>query len=92
MEVTTVLARVPIQPAILRIADLKEYLNLSRSAIQALMSEDPTFPQQIQLSRRAVGWKRPEIDAWIESRPPSMSGAAARDAAAIRSDAAPAGL
>lgn len=86
------LARVPIQPAILRIADLKEYLNLSRSAIQALMSEDPTFPQQIQLSRRAVGWKRPEIDAWIENRPPAMAQAAARAAAAIRGDSGPAGI
>ncbi|MDO8320119.1 AlpA family transcriptional regulator [Rhodoferax sp.] len=28
----------------------------------------PDFPKRVQLSRRAVGWRLSEVQAWIESR------------------------
>ncbi len=56
-----------IQPAVLRLADMIPYLNLGRSAIYHLR-KDPDFPTPIRLGQRAVGWKRSEVDAWIESR------------------------
>lgn len=40
---------------------------LSRSLIYQLISED-SFPKQISLSARRVGWDSEEIDKWMEAR------------------------
>jgi prophage regulatory protein len=40
---------------------------LGRSAIYDAMSKG-TFPRQVPLGRRAVGWLENEIAAWIEAR------------------------
>ncbi|MCY4156982.1 MAG: AlpA family phage regulatory protein [Gammaproteobacteria bacterium] len=72
-----------IQPALLRVRDLMAYLNFGRTGIYKLVKEDPTFPRSIQLSNRAVAWKREEIDRWIDSRPLSVASAEARERAAI---------
>ena len=40
---------------------------LSRSSIYAKIAEG-SFPQQVKLGPRAVGWVRSEVDAWILSR------------------------
>ena len=55
-------------PAILRLADLEDYICLGRSAIYKLLQEDEQFPRQIRLTARAVGWRRADIDRWLESR------------------------
>ncbi|MCB8747707.1 AlpA family phage regulatory protein [Rhodoferax sp. U2-2l] len=43
---------------------VSELTGLGRSTIYAL----PDFPKKIQIGRRAVGWKRSEVLAWLESR------------------------
>ena len=53
------------QPAILRLEDLIKYIGLGRSAVYKLGKTDPTFPKRVQLSDRAVGWRRSEIDEWV---------------------------
>ena len=58
------------EPIILRLPDLMEYLSLGRSAIYGLLNDDPEFPARIRLSKRAVGWRRTDIDEWVATRPP----------------------
>lgn len=49
---------------ILRLPAVIAATGLSRSTIYARIDEG-TFPRQISLGRRAVGWLESEIDAWI---------------------------
>lgn len=53
----------------LRIKDLVDYINLSKSTIYDLTNPkserfDDTFPARIQLGPRAVVWSKAEIDEW----------------------------
>lgn len=57
--------------SILRMPELIAYIGLSQSAIYDRLNEnspryDETFPKQVQLGG-AVGWKKSEIDQWIEN-------------------------
>lgn len=54
-------------PVILRRPEVEKRCGLSRSAIYAAIAVG-TFPKQIRLGPRAVGWDRREVDAWIEAR------------------------
>jgi len=54
-----------------RIIKLKEVMNLtslSRASIYRYLKEN-TFPSQIKIGVRSVGWKESEILDWIELRP-----------------------
>ena len=52
---------------ILRLALVKKRTGLSRSSIYNGIKQG-TFPAQISLGPRAVGWLESGIDDWIESR------------------------
>ena len=52
---------------IIRLPIVKGRTGRSGSSIYAGMA-DGTFPAQIPLGPRAVGWDEAEIDAWIEAR------------------------
>ena len=52
---------------ILRLPTVKAITGLSRSTIYLRMSEG-SFPRQVNLGSRAVGWLASEIDHWIEER------------------------
>ncbi|MDI3465641.1 MAG: hypothetical protein OJF50_004462 [Nitrospira sp.] len=56
-----------LPPEIIRIKHVQRRLSLSRSAIYSLMDAGE-FPPPIQLSRRAIGWRQADIDAWLKSR------------------------
>ena len=65
-----------LPPAMLRLRDLTAYIGVGRTAIYALRSDDPNFPAPVSVGKRAVAWKRVEIDKWIEKldkadRPPA---------------------
>jgi prophage regulatory protein len=51
---------------ILRLAAVKELTGLSRSSIYLQIARG-TFPRQVSLGARAVGWREIEITAWLES-------------------------
>ena len=53
---------------ILRVADLEDMLNLSRTTIWRLRRAGE-FPQPIRLSANAVGWTAEVIDKWLAERP-----------------------
>ena len=60
-----------MEPQILRIADVIAATGLSRTTLcRRVKSGD--FPAPIRLGgadSRAVGWRRTEIDVWIDQRP-----------------------
>ncbi len=52
---------------ILRLPSVKSRTGMSRSSIYNAVKEG-TFPRQINLGPRAVGWLESSIDAWIQGR------------------------
>ena len=52
-----------------RIEDVKAALGLGRTSIYNLVRNDPTFPKPIQLTKRAVAWRREEIERWVRRLP-----------------------
>lgn len=50
--------------AILRLSAVKNRTGLSRSTIYLRISQG-TFPRQISLGGRAIGWIEDEIEAWL---------------------------
>ena len=52
---------------VLRLALVKKRTGLSRSSIYSGVKQG-TFPAQISLGPRAVGWLESSIDDWIQSR------------------------
>jgi prophage regulatory protein len=60
--------RVPPTPAqpdkLIRIKTVCELSGLGKTSVYSI----PDFPKRVVLSRRAVGWRLSEVQAWIESR------------------------
>jgi prophage regulatory protein len=62
-----------MQNLIVRPSDLKAAIGLDRTSAYRKINPkskfyDPTFPRQIKIGPRAVGWKLDELRAWLESR------------------------
>ena len=58
---------IPEQAAILRIQQAQDYLNVGSTAFNK-MRQAPDFPPVIVLSERARGYRRSDLDAFIERR------------------------
>lgn len=55
----------PAQPdKLVRIKTVCDLTGMGKTSIYSL----PDFPRRVVLSRRAVGWRLSEVQAWIESR------------------------
>lgn len=54
---------------ILRLPDVRKAVGLSTTTIWRLQRAG-LFPARLRLSANAVGWKKAEIEKWIESRSP----------------------
>lgn len=52
---------------ILRLPTVKERTGLSRSTIYLLISKG-SFPKQIKLGERAVGWLDEDVNKWINQQ------------------------
>lgn len=57
----------PEPPSILRRKQVELRTGLSRTTIYERMREG-TFPRQISLGGRAVGWVNADIDQWVEQQ------------------------
>lgn len=55
-------------PAILRMPSVLKLTGLSRTTIWR-MAKTGTFPAPVRLSKRAVGWRSTDVEAWVRSRP-----------------------
>jgi prophage regulatory protein len=60
-------ARQDTNIVILRLRDVQAKTGLSRSTIYDAVAKG-SFPKQVPLSTRRVGWLASEVDAWIEER------------------------
>jgi prophage regulatory protein len=60
-------SRIPMRECILRLPQVKEMTGLARATIYLKIKEG-TFPKQIKLGPRSVGWLESEIKAWIQNR------------------------
>jgi prophage regulatory protein len=49
---------------LIRIKTVCELSGLGKTSVYSI----PDFPKRVVLSRRAVGWRLSEVQAWIESR------------------------
>ena len=58
-----------VLPELYRIADVCTVLGVGRSTIYQMIADDPTFPQRVQIGRRAIRWRRIEIERWVRGRP-----------------------
>lgn len=56
-----------VSERILRLPEVMERTGLGRSSIYLNISEN-TFPKQIGLGERSVGWLESEVNAWIAKR------------------------
>ncbi|MGE3482444.1 MAG: helix-turn-helix transcriptional regulator [Gammaproteobacteria bacterium] len=54
--------------AILRLPEVMRLTGLGRSTIYRLLAAGQ-FPAPVQLSVRAVGWRRADVDHWTAERP-----------------------
>ena len=55
-------------PAILRLPEVMRLTGLGRSTIYRLLAAGQ-FPAPVQLSVRAVVWRRTDVDHWTAERP-----------------------
>lgn len=55
-------------PTILRLPEVMHLTGLGRSTIYRLLAAGQ-FPAPVQLSVRAVGWRRTDVDHWTAERP-----------------------
>ncbi|MDM7322456.1 MAG: AlpA family transcriptional regulator [Gammaproteobacteria bacterium] len=62
---------------LLRLPKVIEITGLGRSTIYRLMGSGE-FPHQVAISRGAVGWRKSDIEAWIESRKLAVEARAVR--------------
>ena len=53
---------------IIRLRQVIQKTGLSRSTIYTLIKEDKSFPQQIKMTPRTMGFVEAEIDTWIAAR------------------------
>lgn len=59
-----------MQPAFLRINEVRQRTGLSRSSIYALSSDpESDFPKRVRLTAHTVAWRAEEVEAWVRSRP-----------------------
>lgn len=58
-----------LQPAVfVRMAAVVRMTGLGRSTIYRLMAEDK-FPSPVRLAKRAVAWRRIDLEQWGAARP-----------------------
>jgi prophage regulatory protein len=58
-----------VQPAVfVRMAAVKQLTGLGRTTIYRLMAEDK-FPSPVRLAKRAMAWRRIDLDQWSAGRP-----------------------
>ena len=52
---------------IIRLPEVVERTGVSPTSIYRFIREG-TFPPQVKLGKRAVGWRAKDVEAWIDSR------------------------
>jgi predicted DNA-binding transcriptional regulator AlpA len=66
MSNTTHESTIPNQSDFLRNRIAAKYLGLSEVTIWRLCETDPDFPKKIRITKRCVGFRKSELDAYLE--------------------------
>jgi len=53
---------------ILRLKDAAYYIGVSTTTLWRLDKSDETFPKKVNLTKRCAGYRKSELDDWIESK------------------------
>lgn len=53
---------------ILRIAQVVDRVGQRRATIYRKLTQDSTFPKQVKLGPKSVGWIEAEVDAWLRAQ------------------------
>ena len=56
------------EQAFLRPADVCQYLSIGRTKLHTLEKSDPDFPPKTRISIRCVGWRKDQIDGWLQKK------------------------
>ena len=56
-----------MEARILRLTEVSLLIRLSKASIYRMINSG-VFPRPIKLGERAVGWRRKDIDEWLDSR------------------------
>lgn len=59
---------VALEPVFLRMPMVMRITGLGRSTIYRLVA-DRQFPTPVKLGRRAIAWRRSDLDRWSQTRP-----------------------
>jgi prophage regulatory protein len=57
-----------IPQAFFRPADACAYLGMGRTKLHKVHETDSTFPRKIRISARCVGWRKADLDRWLEQK------------------------
>ena len=62
---------------ILRPAEAARFLGVSRGTLYRWQMENPDFPRLLHLGARSSGWRKADLEAWINTRAEESNGGAA---------------
>ncbi|MAC35126.1 MAG: hypothetical protein CME38_16220 [Haliea sp.] len=62
------------QSLFIRLGPSARRLGVSLTKLNWLHDNDPTFPRKIRLSRRCVGFRRADLDAWLDMKAEEAAG------------------
>jgi prophage regulatory protein len=73
------------QDRIVRIKTVLARTGLSRSTLYRKIQQG-TFPRQLRIAERCVGWRESAVDAWLGAPAPDPAGAAPLDLLGLGDD------
>lgn len=56
------------RPAIMRLKEVAYYLQISLPTLWRMGEQDKSFPKKIRINTRCVGYRKTDIDAWLEKK------------------------
>lgn len=74
----------PVTPpgGILRRRRTAAYLGVSLETLRKIRINDSSFPDEVQITEVAIGWRKSELDAWLDSRKKRHAAAVSAEGAA----------
>jgi len=60
---------------ILKLSEVAKLTRLSRATVYRA-SRNGSFPAAVRLSQRVMGWRRSDVEQWLQTRPKWISGPA----------------
>lgn len=56
------------EPTFFRTKATCNYLNIGPTKLAEIHEHDETFPRKIRLSARCVGWRKSDLDQWLNKK------------------------